>query len=493
MAVSGQMRISWLSQLITTFVTLRAGVSITPTNFVHSCKWISPQEGDVLLTDSLLVSFYLPPALHLETQQRSIVCLQLDGPRGKTTCDRADSSLAPPNSAGTHLSLLHGISSGPHTLTVSIVQSEFLRNIDQERCGLVRFETVRQGSLDPPGCPLVRAALQRTRRVPRIGEDRQDWEGKVKTSGGDGLVGSGAGDPRRVFDSFSFFNEMDTLLVRLEELDPVVEAFILVEATHTHSGRPKPLYYHEELQQLPNKFERFISKIEHVIYVPPASADEITREAAQRDALIEGLHHRGARARDLVVIADVDEIPSRSTLETLQDCGGPFPALLQQAWFTYFFDWKADIAWGLPGLEGVVVVEGAMLLGCATGDPLGCNHGTNAHTVTPSLLRRMFREENYPVTLAAAAAAASEVTTEQEQDGSCNPLHVTVVGDAGWHMSSFGGIERVRERLRSCIPLQFGTDFYTDPARLERLLMSGVATWEMLGIDSKEEGVFERW
>ncbi|MBO9668238.1 MAG: N-acetylglucosaminyltransferase, partial [Bdellovibrio sp.] len=37
----------------------------------------------------------------------------------------------------------------------------------------------------------------------------------------------------KVYDCFSFFNELDLLEIRLNELDSVVDHFVLMEATKT--------------------------------------------------------------------------------------------------------------------------------------------------------------------------------------------------------------------------------------------------------------------
>jgi beta-1,4-mannosyl-glycoprotein beta-1,4-N-acetylglucosaminyltransferase len=65
----------------------------------------------------------------------------------------------------------------------------------------------------------------------------------------------------KVTDSFIFFNELDILEIRLNTLDPIVDKFILVESTVSHSGKQKPLFYQENK----NKFEKFNHKIVHCI------------------------------------------------------------------------------------------------------------------------------------------------------------------------------------------------------------------------------------
>lgn len=64
-----------------------------------------------------------------------------------------------------------------------------------------------------------------------------------------------------IFDAFSFYNELDLLEIRLHELSDVVDFFVLVEATRTHSGRFKPLYY----KMNRHRFSHFNDKIIHII------------------------------------------------------------------------------------------------------------------------------------------------------------------------------------------------------------------------------------
>ena len=56
--------------------------------------------------------------------------------------------------------------------------------------------------------------------------------------------------PVRIIDSFTFYNELDILFYRLTLLTDVVDFFVLVEATHTHTGHPKPLIFQENAERL---------------------------------------------------------------------------------------------------------------------------------------------------------------------------------------------------------------------------------------------------
>ena len=49
----------------------------------------------------------------------------------------------------------------------------------------------------------------------------------------------------KIIDCFMFYNELDILKIRLEELYNVVDYIIIIEATITHNNTPKPLYFNE--------------------------------------------------------------------------------------------------------------------------------------------------------------------------------------------------------------------------------------------------------
>ena len=44
-----------------------------------------------------------------------------------------------------------------------------------------------------------------------------------------------------IYDCFQFFNELDILKLRLHVMDPLVDKFVISEATETFSGIKKPL------------------------------------------------------------------------------------------------------------------------------------------------------------------------------------------------------------------------------------------------------------
>ena len=106
-----------------------------------------------------------------------------------------------------------------------------------------------------------------------------------------------------IVDCFTFYNEFETLELRLEILDRVVDRFVICEAPFTFRGVPKPLYFRENAE----RFARWRDRITLVTYPGPPAADPWANEHGQRDYLITGLN--GCAPDDLILIGDVDEIP----------------------------------------------------------------------------------------------------------------------------------------------------------------------------------------
>ena len=127
---------------------------------------------------------------------------------------------------------------------------------------------------------------------------------------------------------------MDLLRLRLQELDPVVDYFILIEANLTHSKLPKPFYFQEHR----HLFTPYLDKIIYVqldaAYLLAYSGESHwDRETLQRDAVMRGLQAYGAGPDDLVIVSDLDEIPMRDLIRDLRDCReATFPALLTLDW-----------------------------------------------------------------------------------------------------------------------------------------------------------------
>ena len=132
-----------------------------------------------------------------------------------------------------------------------------------------------------------------------------------------------------IIDCFIFFNEYEILEGRLEYLYPHVDYFVLVESNMTFSGKPKPMYYMQNM----TRFKPWLDKILYFPHftdnarydyskLPTHDRDYETgpwaAEHAQR-------RHMGAciplfQDDDIIMFSDVDEIPHKDCIPIIKDC-----------------------------------------------------------------------------------------------------------------------------------------------------------------------------
>lgn len=118
----------------------------------------------------------------------------------------------------------------------------------------------------------------------------------------------------QIFDCFPFFNELDLLEVRLNELCNHVDKFILVEWTETHSGKPKPLYYEENKE----RFQKFSDKIVHIVLTNHMETTiNWDRENYQREQIMQGLAKCNPKPHDIIIVSDLDEIVRAQSISNI--------------------------------------------------------------------------------------------------------------------------------------------------------------------------------
>ena len=220
----------------------------------------------------------------------------------------------------------------------------------------------------------------------------------------------------RIYDCFSFMNELDLLELRLNELDPVVDYFVLAEATVTHSGKPKPLHFREHKP----RFDRFAKKIIHLVIddMPGGGAtesDRFAREGFQRNALLRGL--QDADPDDFVIISDLDEIPRASAVEsvTRQQSMIPTRYTFEMRWYWYYLNLRHPELWTRSRM------------------------GRRAHVRRPEL----FRMWGLPWTTPANPVKRWLKTLRRFR----SPLRLVTVPDAGWHFTRMNGVQAVHYKL----------------------------------------------
>ena len=226
-----------------------------------------------------------------------------------------------------------------------------------------------------------------------------------------------------IYDCFTFFNELDLLEIRLNVLKDVVDKFVLVEATKTHTGKDKPLYYEENKA----RYAAFADRIIHVVADDFSSAEGLTaaREKAwaceniQRNTIARGLV--GARPDDIVLISDLDEIPDPVKIP---ECVRNLKTAIrfEQRNYCYYLNMRSYPCRTIRA-GTVMITFGRMH------EPGICN-----------LVDRRYAEN-----VVQSVNEGNTITRIRRclKDES-------LVRNAGWHFSYLGGEEKVAEKLR-CI------------------------------------------
>ncbi len=131
---------------------------------------------------------------------------------------------------------------------------------------------------------------------------------------------------QQIYDCFIFFNELDILDIRLNELYDSVDKFVLVESIETFTGNLKPLYFDENRE----RYQKFMDKI---VYIPLNEQIETNnpwdRERYQRDQILRGL--KECSDRDIILVSDVDEIPKKTFINKLS----PMLKKLRSSWVVF--------------------------------------------------------------------------------------------------------------------------------------------------------------
>jgi len=240
-----------------------------------------------------------------------------------------------------------------------------------------------------------------------------------------------------VYDCFLFFNELDLLEIRLNELNDVVDKFVLVESSLTHSSKKKPYYFEESK----DKFSNFLYKIIHIKVddtpdIPPRPGRMGTFhnrhdiEWFQRDCAGRGLV--SCSDDDVILLSDVDEIPRPESVikasEILSKDENAIVSFKQGLYYYY-----------LNGL-------------CMKGSIAEPWWGTTA-----CLHKRYPGAQNMRNTKAS---------------------NKNIIDNTGWHFSYIGGADSIALKIESFSHAEFDNEAVKDRSRIKKVIESGIDLFE---------------
>jgi beta-1,4-mannosyl-glycoprotein beta-1,4-N-acetylglucosaminyltransferase len=223
----------------------------------------------------------------------------------------------------------------------------------------------------------------------------------------------------KLVDCFTFYNELAILEARLRELEPIVDHWVLVESTKTHAGNDKTLYFADNKE----RFRTWADRITHIIVddMPnEPGIDSWVRENFQRNAISRGLDLLKLDDQDIVMISDVDEIPSLTAVTSLVDRKLNGLHSLSQRLFYYNFSCENRNCWWGTILSPYSVVK----------------------RTSPQQLRDMRGQG-------------------------------TQVLKGGWHCSYFGDENFIRNKLQNFAHQEFNSEQFTNLEIIKRRIAQG--------------------
>ena len=220
-----------------------------------------------------------------------------------------------------------------------------------------------------------------------------------------------------LIDSFLFFNEAELVELRIKYLNKIVDFFVIIEADITHQGKKKDWNFPKILER---NLKEFSSKIQyHQLNIDPEKIkneeswiiDDIKGDDAWRIENFQRNYIKTACKKfsneDILIISDVDEIPSKTKLEFIKSCDFKkiAPVAFEQALFHIDCNYLKLESW-----RGSIVTTMQI-----------CN------AYSPHQLRR----------------ARNRIS------------HFT---ESGWSFSSFGGPDKIKEKFESIAHTEFNNE-----------------------------------
>lgn len=210
-----------------------------------------------------------------------------------------------------------------------------------------------------------------------------------------------------IYDAFLFFNEFEILNIRLHELAPVVDKFLVVEANKTFSNKPKASW----LQEKKHLFSRWADKM-IVVTAEIAETKPVKIETLQRQAIWEALKNH-VKDDDIVMMSDADEIPSASAVGIALEHVHEGNVCFIQDVYQYYLNCRVGRNW-----------KGTRMASPKTIRELGSMHN--------------FRYSKPAVT----------------------------IGNAGWHFGFMGGADRIKLKIQSFCHTELDQPRFTEADKI---------------------------
>ncbi|KFZ07990.1 hypothetical protein V501_06141 [Pseudogymnoascus sp. VKM F-4519 (FW-2642)] len=147
---------------------------------------------------------------------------------------------------------------------------------------------------------------------------------------------------RKIYDLVLINRELEWLDIRLGQMYSHVDYFIIVEAAKTFTDEPKTLYVESNW----DRYAPYHDKMIRHTLTDEGMEFKTTweRETFSRNAMVDQVipflkDEQKVEIDDVIIIADVDEIPRPDTLTAMRNCAIPDAVTLRSRMYYYSFQW----------------------------------------------------------------------------------------------------------------------------------------------------------
>ncbi|EFQ29757.1 glycosyltransferase family 17 [Colletotrichum graminicola M1.001] len=156
---------------------------------------------------------------------------------------------------------------------------------------------------------------------------------------------------RKVFDLLLINTELEMLEVRMGQMAPYVDYFVILESDTTFTDHPKPLYVQENWDLFKPWHDKMIVRTIDLEELKAGGTWD--REAKSRNAMYEQVFptlvdEQAAATDDVLIVSDVDEIPKPEILRALRNCNIPPRVTIHSRIYYYSYQWLGNIDWAHP-------------------------------------------------------------------------------------------------------------------------------------------------
>ncbi|GKT82318.1 glycosyl transferase family 17 protein [Colletotrichum tofieldiae] len=156
---------------------------------------------------------------------------------------------------------------------------------------------------------------------------------------------------RKIYDLLLINTEVEMLEVRIGQMAPYVDYFVILESDKTFTDHPKPLYIRDNWELFKPWHKKMILRTMDLEKLKEGSTWD--REHTSRNAMYEQVipslvDEQAASIDDILIVSDVDEIPKPEILRALRNCNVPVRNTIHSSFYYYSYQWRMPIDWPHP-------------------------------------------------------------------------------------------------------------------------------------------------